>query len=876
MQWPFVGREDELGRILRLLGRRGAPVVAIEGGPGVGKTRLGAEAATAAADQGWAVERFVATRSTVAIPYGPFARLVPPSAGSPAAEVHLLRDMTAAVKDAAASHPLLVAVDDAHLLDDASAAFVHHLVTEKVAALLLTLRAAAPMPDAVRRLVGDDGVHRILLTPLTESATEHAVSEALGGPVAPSTLRRLHRLSAGNPLYLRLLVLDGEEAGWFHQRDGVWHGEGDVRPRARLTDLITARLDALSLEERRLVELVAFAEPVGLRIAEALEPAVALDQLARAGLIVLERSGRRDNLRLGHPLYAELIRASMPELVLRGLGRRLTTALQATGARRADDALKLAAWSLEAGVPIDADVLLAAADRASFAADHALAEKLARRALDVRPTFHGAVVLGRCLHRQERWLEASAVLAAQEHAATTDEARTELLAEQLLVVLRGLRRPDLAHSAAVRALTQLKEPSSRAYVLALDATVLTAAGEPSRALDTIGYLLGKDMAEATGGERLALLRSLPGTVPSLVMLGRTDQALALSYQGLSMAVELSASAPDAVNWAGAGRSIALIGGLRLGEAEQLLEGVLAMSDPARDDDFRGSATMLLARIALDRGQAATAARMAREAIRILRERDHEGHLPWSLAVLAMASALLDDDAGVAALDEVPDAVLPVYKVEVDRAEGWRLAHSGQLTAAGVHLVEVGRHAINRGQVLQGAAALHDAFRLGETEGARDLQALAETLDAPWLQLYASHVDAALAGDGAALIKAAEDFADLGLVLHASEAAGAASQLFKISNHPASAASAGADAARWMAACEGAQLPGSRLPGAPADPAAGGLTRRQREVVELAAKGMSNNEIASLLVVSVRTVEGHLYQAFARLGITDRAELANLR
>jgi DNA-binding NarL/FixJ family response regulator len=52
-----------------------------------------------------------------------------------------------------------------------------------------------------------------------------------------------------------------------------------------------------------------------------------------------------------------------------------------------------------------------------------------------------------------------------------------------------------------------------------------------------------------------------------------------------------------------------------------------------------------------------------------------------------------------------------------------------------------------------------------------------------------------------------------------------------------------------------------------------LTNREREIITLAAGGLSNRQIADRLVVSVRTVEGHLYRACAKLGVSDRAELA---
>jgi DNA-binding CsgD family transcriptional regulator len=54
-----------------------------------------------------------------------------------------------------------------------------------------------------------------------------------------------------------------------------------------------------------------------------------------------------------------------------------------------------------------------------------------------------------------------------------------------------------------------------------------------------------------------------------------------------------------------------------------------------------------------------------------------------------------------------------------------------------------------------------------------------------------------------------------------------------------------------------------------------LTVREREIVTLAAGGLSNRQIADRLVVSVRTVEGHLYRPCAKHGVSDRNELAPL-
>ena len=57
-------------------------------------------------------------------------------------------------------------------------------------------------------------------------------------------------------------------------------------------------------------------------------------------------------------------------------------------------------------------------------------------------------------------------------------------------------------------------------------------------------------------------------------------------------------------------------------------------------------------------------------------------------------------------------------------------------------------------------------------------------------------------------------------------------------------------------------------------AAGGLTRREREIAGLLAEGLSNKEIAMRLVISQRTVETHVDHVLGKLGITSRAQVAS--
>ena len=53
-----------------------------------------------------------------------------------------------------------------------------------------------------------------------------------------------------------------------------------------------------------------------------------------------------------------------------------------------------------------------------------------------------------------------------------------------------------------------------------------------------------------------------------------------------------------------------------------------------------------------------------------------------------------------------------------------------------------------------------------------------------------------------------------------------------------------------------------------------LTAQELQIAQLAAEGLSNREIGERLFLSHRTVGGHLYRIFPKLGITGRAQLRN--
>jgi DNA-binding NarL/FixJ family response regulator len=51
-----------------------------------------------------------------------------------------------------------------------------------------------------------------------------------------------------------------------------------------------------------------------------------------------------------------------------------------------------------------------------------------------------------------------------------------------------------------------------------------------------------------------------------------------------------------------------------------------------------------------------------------------------------------------------------------------------------------------------------------------------------------------------------------------------------------------------------------------------LTAQQRQILQLAAEGMTNKEIGERLFLSPRTVSAHVYRLFPKLGVTSRTAL----
>jgi hypothetical protein len=285
---PLIGRTEELAFLTEAVIERGGAVV---GGPtGVGKTRLAREVSAALA--GWHVAWATATRAVSDLPLGSVAGLGLADRETPfQGRAGLLSRLTEILVRRSGGRPMLVVVDDAHLLDGLSAALVHHLSASGAAAVLLTIRAGEQPPSAVVSLYKDGPLPRLDLDPLGQQDFATLASAALGGDIEPGTLHMLWCDTAGNVLFLRELVADAVEAGTLVRLDGVWRWTPDGRVGPRLAELVADRMGRLEGDRRLLAELLAVGEPLGdvLRLATwRVESASTVD----AGLL-LRAAGRR-------------------------------------------------------------------------------------------------------------------------------------------------------------------------------------------------------------------------------------------------------------------------------------------------------------------------------------------------------------------------------------------------------------------------------------------------------------------------------------------------------------------------------------------------------------------------------------------------------
>jgi DNA-binding CsgD family transcriptional regulator/tetratricopeptide (TPR) repeat protein len=871
--WPLIGREVELERIAGIVASGEHNGVVLHGEAGVGKTRLARDAVARAAAGGAVTLWAVGTATAASIPLGAVAHFVPlPQSGPMPSPFILLQQAAHRLAAEADGHPLVVGIDDAHLLDPLSAVLVQQLALTGGARLVLTVRTGMAVPDALVSLWKDDVLGRFLVEPLSREQTSRLVHAALEGPVESVTLGRLWEITEGNPLFLRHVVEGELEAGRLLDTSGVWRWRGSMAVGAALIELIEARMSGLDPDARLALDHLAFAEPLGVLLLEELVRAGAgeLKGLERRGLIRTEMANRRFEARLAHPLYGEVLRSEASSVRAQRITLAVAQAITRHGLRREGDVLKVA--SLRVASDSDGDpLLLTRAAALAFALfDISLSERLCRAAIAAGAGLDAQFMLSIALSFLGRPEEADEQLqrAAQLAETPYDIARTAMA--RVANLFWTLRRP--AESEQVLHEAEIATLGSRPASLELGgvrAAVDFHLGRPRPALDAAENVLASPDASD-----MARVWAAAAAACAWARMGASDRAC----RATAMGIECMRRAPEASVFEGALAWGDLMGELLAGR----LDDAAAKADRCQQKFVQAppsSASAIgafgMGAVALSQGALTAALSWFREVLASPTAHDAAawkwlGHI-YATQALGMAG---DGEGARRAMEESARARHPsliVYETDDLLAQAWVAAAEGVASQARDHVRAAAALAAQQGIAAMEVHAWHTLVRMGGTTEAGEalphLLALARVVQGPMAPIAVRHAQAVSEGDGYGLDGVGSDFESVGAHLLAADAFAQAAT----AHRGAGGKSHGTVSARRARAlaerCGTIRTPALAEVEMPLP-----ITDREREVVHLAASGLSNRQIAQRLVVSVRTVESHLYQASAKLGVAGREGL----
>jgi predicted ATPase len=271
---PLVSRETELAELVEATTYGSGAV--LSGPAGVGKTALANAIAKHVSTKGGRVEWVVATDASRSIPFGALGALLPGDVD----ERHPALVLGAIIRRQRELDERklgLIVVDDAHLLDDHSAATLLGLVTAGAGRVVATVRSGEAAPDAVGALWKDGFLARCEVGPFARAATARFAESCLGGEVAAGTASLLWQHTQGNALFLSELIRQARADNRLADEHGVWMWRGDMTVPPRLADLLDRRFDRLGPAALDALGALVLGEPLSLSM---LTDVVSIDGIA--------------------------------------------------------------------------------------------------------------------------------------------------------------------------------------------------------------------------------------------------------------------------------------------------------------------------------------------------------------------------------------------------------------------------------------------------------------------------------------------------------------------------------------------------------------------------------------------------------------------
>ncbi|WP_026875104.1 LuxR C-terminal-related transcriptional regulator [Jiangella gansuensis] len=841
--WPLVGRAEEYASALEVLtatDSRAPHGVLLVGESGVGKSALAAKLEQAVTVAAHVVTVTSPSRAQPVM----LAALAPLLADVPAHDgaspISVFRAAAERLRRDSAGRPVVLRVEDGHLLDGASAGVLRMLATSREARLLVTSRPNPGLPDDLLALWKDGYLRWIDVEPLDRATTSELLRTALGGVAGRDTERRMWEACRGNPLYLRELVRTAISRDELRQDHGVWTWSGPVVP-GRLIGLVTSELSRRSAGEREVLEIVSLAESLPLPLLFELADTAAVDALVQAGMLVVDVDANPPTAQLSHPVYGEAIRSLVPPGRRRVLRERVVRHLPEPHDASLPDLLRWVSWALEAGSVPDAELLVAAAAHANQLQQPADARRFADLALLADPDLvvvAGALAQRARAHRVLGSAERAQADLDQLHTLPPHAVSTTLVVHAAVtgadVLFHGRADPDAAVRLLEEVLPEVEDASESAAVLrGHRLTLLMTAGHSGGVLDeAVAFLADASLP------LLARIQLVPPVQLALARSGRISESLRLGERYLAAARE---SLSEATAFLTSLRAACVVIRLFAGD----VDGAERMHADESDlgigplPQHRTIPGLVDGQIAMARGRWSEAIGHLRAAIASLRDRDPRGMLPATLALAAEASVWVGDTEEACRLRE-ESLREPVHQ-------------------------DATIHGRRRRTLLWVGLARREADAVVHALDAADAAAGADLAPAELDSLYIALLGIA---DG---LPTAGDLTLDDVAERMAVVAKRCDGMWRADAMVGYARAVAAGDTEMMAATE-VTLAGHGVWTNPPRQQAVALTRREQEIAPLAAAGISSRDIGRRLSISTRTVESHLARIYAKLGITSRAEL----